>query len=156
VSAITAIASLVVALVFNGLQVRDNAEEAGATRRATELQLLTQLNALVAESEAKVEPQSSEIVRVEREGGELSTSTGRDLGTAIKDMDYLAWLYNNDFVAIPGARELWRRRMTCVYVTAVLLYGPSVRDRIRNLQRFVNLPGDPSRERLEELREATC
>jgi hypothetical protein len=153
----TAIASLVVALVFNGLQVRVSAEEAGATRRATELQLLTQLDALVAESQAKVEPQSQEIERAERdETVELSASTYQHLGTVVKEMDYLAWLYNNHFVAIPGSRELWSRRMTCIYVTAVLLYRASVGNRIENLKRFVNPREGLSRERLEERREETC
>jgi hypothetical protein len=72
-------------------------------------------------------------------------------------MDYLAWLYNNNYVAIPGSRQLWGRRMTCIYITATLLYTASaVQDRVRNLERFVNLPAGLSGERLEELREETC
>jgi hypothetical protein len=157
VSTITAIASLVVALIFNGLQVHSGAEEANAARRTTELQLLTQLNALVAESQSEVEPQSHEIERAERdEEVELSASTQHALGRAVKDMDYLAWLYNNHFVDIPGSRQLWSRRMTCVYVTAVLLYGASAEERVENLKRFVNLPEYQSRERLEERRERAC
>ncbi len=156
VSAITAIASLVVALIFNGLQVRDNADQARATRRATELQLLTQLNTIVTESQSTIQPRSPEFIRVEREGGELSGQSARYLGTTIKNMDYLAWLYDNGFVTIPDSRQLWGPRMRCIYITALLLYGPTIQKRVENLKRFTALPEGLSVGRLEALRESTC
>jgi hypothetical protein len=157
VSAITAIASLVVALIFNGLQVRDNATQASATRRATELQLLTQLNTLVAESQAKVRPESKEIEAAQREQGGLSERTRDDLAVVLKHMDYLAWLFNNHFVSIPGARQLWGQRMRCIYVTAVLLYEAApIRARVENLARFADVPEHDSRRQLEALRGAEC
>lgn len=153
ISALTAIASLVVALVFNGLAVRDSANQEKETRLATQLQLLTQLDGLVAQTQATVAPRDAEFLTAEARSGTLSAHTNSDFAVALKDMDYLAWLLNNRYVAISGARQLWSRRMVCLYVTAVLVYGAPAAERLENLARFVDLrPG----ESLTHLRSTTC
>jgi hypothetical protein len=154
ISAVTAIASLVVALVFNGLQVRDSAEQSRAARQATELGLLTQLNGIVAQSESTVSPLDREFRTVEAQTGTtLSTKTEASLAITLKNLDYMAWLFNHGFVAIPGARQLWERRMKCMYATAFLVYGPTASVRLRNLQRFVGFPPPSSMTRI---RNDTC
>lgn len=155
VSAITAIVSLVVALVFNGLQVRDNASEAAATRRATELQLLTQLNGLVSQTQATIEPRGEEIEHDERTK-EIGPQTNRNFAVLIKNMDYLAWLFNNHFVSIRGSQGLWAERMKCLYLTGELIYGPELRHRVLNLKRFVKLPEGQSIRSMDALREEIC
>jgi hypothetical protein len=95
------------------LQVRDSAQQARDTKQATELQLLTQLNDLVAESQVTVDPLSSEFRRAEGAGA-LSPKTNASFGQVLKNMDYLAWLFDDGFIAIPEARELWQRRTECL------------------------------------------
>jgi hypothetical protein len=153
ISALTAIASLVVALIFNGLQVRDSADQARQAKLATELQLLTQLNGLVTQSEVTFNPRSSEIVRAELRNGQLSNKTNAELGMTLKNLDYLAWLVNNGFIRVAGARQLWARRMKCLYATAVRVYGPTANVRLPNLERFVSRPRGES---LIALQNDTC
>lgn len=153
VSALTAIASLVVALIFNGLAVRDSAKQESETRLATQLQLLTQLNGLVAQSESTVQPLDAEFLRAEARDAQLSYQTNSEFSDALKNMDYLAWLFNNGYVGIRSSRELWGQRMECMYVSAVLVYGPTVEQRLQNLARFVDLPRGASFTRL---RSVTC
>jgi hypothetical protein len=149
ISAITAIVSLVVALVFNGLQVRDSAEQARASRQATELGLLTQLNGIVARSESTVSPLDREFLQAEAHSGAvLSPKTEASLAITLKNLDYMAWLFNKGFVDIPGARQLWARRMKCMYATAVLVYGKTANVRLRNLQQFVGFPPPSSMTRI--------
>ena len=153
ISAITAIASLVVALVFNGIQVSDSADQARASRQATELGLLTQLNGIVAQSEATVSPLDNEFKQTEELNRQLSAKTEASLAVTLKNLDYLAWLFNNGFVSIPGARALWGRRMECMYATAVLVYGPTANVRLPNLERFV---GYPPPSEMTRMRNRTC
>jgi hypothetical protein len=149
---VTAVASLVLALVFNALQVRDSAQQARENKQATELQLLTQLNGLVAESQVTVDPLSREFRRAEG-AGVLSAKTNASFGQVLKNMDYLAWLFDDGFIAIPGARHMWQRRMECLYSTAILVYDPTTKSRLPNLERLIH-PGDD--RAVTRLRDETC
>lgn len=154
ISAITAIASLVVALVFNGIQVRDSADQARASRQATELGLMTQLNEIVAQAESSVSPLDREFRQAELHYQYLSFRTAGQFAVTLKNLDYLAWLYNHGYVAIPGARQLWEQRMKCMYATAVLIYTPKyIYPRLPNLRQFV---GNPSPSSLTRIRNKTC
>ena len=68
-------------------------------------------------------------------------------------MDYLAWLCDDGFIAIPGARELWQQRMECLYTTAILVYGPTTKARLPNLEGLIH-PGDD--RSVTRLRDETC
>lgn len=153
ISAITAIASVVLALVFNGLQVRDSADQARAARQATELALLTQLNGIVARSESTVSPLDQEFRQTEVRNQQLSNRTEAALSITLKNLNYLAWLYNNGFVSIPGARQLWERQMNCMYATAVLVFTPRIDVRLQALRRFVGYPPPAAMTRI---RNETC
>jgi uncharacterized coiled-coil protein SlyX len=155
ISSATAIASLAVALFFNALQVRDSAHQERQTRIATQLQLLTQLNGLVTETQTQVDPNSRELRLASSDAGSVSRPTNAKFSIALKDMDYLAYLFNNGYVDIPTARALWAQRMDCFFVRARLVYGTAVVDRrLVNLARFAG-PSGSHREAAARVR-ALC
>lgn len=153
ISTLTAVAGLAVALVFNALQVRDSAKQERETRQATQLELLTELNGLVTPFQTKVVPLSPEFRRAEDGNGSLSNSTNANFAATLTNLNYLAWLFDNGYVAIPAARQLWSPEMECADATALLVYGPRARARLSALDRFVH-PG--SHKALLRLRDATC
>jgi hypothetical protein len=150
---LTAIASLIVALVFSAVQAHDTATQAGATRLATELQLLTQLNALVTQSQTTLNPVSQQFLRAERTSYVLPATTNTNFRATLINLNYLAWLFNNGFISVPGARQQWQRSMDCLFATAILVYGRSVSGRLPALERFVH-PGHG--RQIVDLRNATC
>ena len=153
ISALTAVASLIVALIFSAIQAHDTASQARDTRIATELQLLTQLNGLVTQSQTTVDPLSSEFLRAESGSYQLPKAINTAFNATLKNMNYLAWLFNSGFITVPGARQLWQRSMDCQYTTAILVYGSRVRGLLRDLERFVQ-PGHG--RQVTHLRDATC
>jgi hypothetical protein len=113
IAALTAILSLVAALVFNGVQVMETRRVARETRDATELQVFTQLHSLIAGSSARVVPTESEWTT-----GTLTPADDAKLGLAGNNMEFLAWLFNEGRIGLDGARALWGPAMRCMYEMA--------------------------------------
>jgi hypothetical protein len=107
-------ASVVVALVFSAIQVRSNTDAQNAARRANEAQLLTQMDASVAQATAIFR---DPVFREEARRGELSVAMEGRLRAALRKLDFLAYLFNNDYITLPGARELWVSDMSCAWLT---------------------------------------
>lgn len=119
IASLTAIASLVVALAFNGFQARQaysqaqQAEDAtNESRKATELQVFTQLHQLVNDSSS-----SLAISLRSWNTGLLSAREDRGLSKATNNMEYLAWLFESGYVQLPRAKELWGPAIRCHYDT---------------------------------------
>ena len=56
----------------------------------------------------------------------------------LNDMEYLAWLFEQGYVRLPGAAGFWGPAMRCDYDFATLFYqSSSSRDRLPNLKLFV-------------------
>jgi hypothetical protein len=119
IASLTAIASLVVALIFNGLQVQQTRHASDEDREATELQVFTQLHQLVNDSLASVV-----ISGDSWNTGVLSEDESRSLSRAMNDMEYLAWLFNRGYVKLSGAEALWAPAVRCVYDTASSFWTP--------------------------------
>jgi hypothetical protein len=117
-TALTALASVVVALVFSALQMQQ-------MRRATELQLFTQLHQLVNASQSQVDFANPELARVfEGKDETLSPGLTKAVVEAVNNMDYLAWLFNQGFIGLPEARQLWLGPVQCFRWLAEEIYGP--------------------------------
>jgi hypothetical protein len=117
IASLTAIASLVVALIFNGLQFRQTRHATEESREATELQVFTELHQLVNNSVASVV-----ISRGSWSSGELSDGADRSLQRAMNNMEYLAWLFNGGHVKLAGAEELWAPAVRCLYDIASIFW----------------------------------
>lgn len=114
ISALIAGTSVVIALVFSAIQVNSNTDAQNSARRANEAQLLTQMDASVAQATAVFR----DPVFLEEAGrGELSAAMEDRLRAALRKLDFLAYLFNNDYITLPGARELWVSDMSCAWLT---------------------------------------
>lgn len=134
-SAIVAALSLVAALVFNGIQVRDSAVAQNEARVATELGLLTQLQNVMSESvyrRVQYAPEFQQLRAGER--SRLSPAAYRATVEESANMDYLAWLFNNHHLTIDGADELWGPRMICEYKRA---FAPSLSTPAQDLPELI-------------------
>jgi hypothetical protein len=132
VAGITAVVSLAAALVFNGIQVRENGQQARAAREATELQLLTQLNTVVNNSTEDV---AGVVDR--RRAGALSAREHAVLVHALGDFDYVAWLFENNFLTLPAAKGYWGGSLRCAYARAKLLIADAeLRPQFPSLARY--------------------
>jgi hypothetical protein len=118
IGAITAIASLVAALVFNGLQVADTASQQRATRQATEVQLLTQLNSVVNDGNLQI---ANLLQRTDKPSTRLNYREQALFDHALNNFDYVAWLFKNKFLTLRAAKNYWTRALACAYHSALLL-----------------------------------
>lgn len=118
ISTLTAIGGLVVALVFNSVQVANNAAETKHSRETTEVQLFTQLNGLVTRSVGQINSQGG----LSLEG--LTPRQEANFQEALTNFEYLAWLFNNQFITIQAARTYWLNPMRCAYDAAAGLFPP--------------------------------
>ncbi len=140
VSAVVATLSLIAALVFSGIQLKDAASAQHETKLATELGLLTQLQSVLSQSaysRVPYEPQFREL----REGrrSAVSTAAYRVAAEEAANMDYFAWLFDNHYLVAHGAEELWGPRMICEYKRAFApAFQQAARD-LTNLYEFVRL-----------------
>jgi hypothetical protein len=117
VSVLVALGSLIAALVFSTVQAR-------LTKEATELQLLTQLHALVTESQATVDlAQVQKSIDDGSYAGGLDYKQNQQLTRAASNMDYLAWLFEEDFIDLPRAGKLWQPAMRCFYEAGRHFWG---------------------------------
>jgi hypothetical protein len=123
-SVIIAAAGLLLALGFNGVQVRDSARAQNQARLATELGLLTQLQNVMSESvyrRVQFAPQFRQMRAGRR--GSLTPPAYRATAEEAANMDYLAWLFNSGHLTVEGADQLWGPRMICEYQRA---FAPSL------------------------------
>ena len=118
VGTVTAVLSLVAALVFNGIQVRNNGHQQRASREATELQLLTQLNGVVNDATLGI---SGVLNRANKTSLALSSRERALLDHALGEFDYVAWLFENRFLTLPAAKRYWLNALGCAYHSALLL-----------------------------------
>jgi hypothetical protein len=110
IGSLVAAVSLVVALAFNGIQLRAARDAVRQSRDATELQVFTQLNALVNDSVERFSPSAKEW-----SSKQLTDSDAQTLSLAVNNGEYLAWLFNDGYIHLAGARALWGPVMRCLY-----------------------------------------
>ena len=118
IGAVTAIVSLAAALFFNGCQVKETAKQQRATREATEVQLLTQLNGVVNDGTLQI---AGVLNRTDKRNERLSYRERALFDHALSEFDYVAWLFDNKFLTLSAAKAYWRQPLACAYHSAVLL-----------------------------------
>ncbi len=106
------ILGLGITLVFNTLGVRDTAKQQTETKRATQLALFTQLD---QELDASVRAIDGLSVRA----GHLTTHQSGVLQHAFDDLNYMAWLFNHDYLTLAGSKALVFSRLCVGYRDAV-------------------------------------
>lgn len=135
ISALIAVASLIAALVFNGIQVSDSADAQRQAKLATELGLLTQLQTVMTQSVYN-RVQYADQFRELRSGRRpsLSPDAYRRTAEEAATMDYVAWLFDKGYVVSGQADQLWGPRMLCEYRQA---FAPALRDPAHDLSDLV-------------------
>ncbi|HEX4735331.1 MAG TPA: hypothetical protein VH247_13020 [Thermoleophilaceae bacterium] len=122
------------ALIFNGIQVADTATQQHATREATEVQLLTQLNGVVNDGTLQI---ANLLDRTNAHSARLSFREQAMFDHALNDFDYVAWLFEHRFLTLPAAKAYWRHTLACAYHSAVLLEPrPEVNRNFPSLARY--------------------
>lgn len=109
VATLVAIAGLVIALVFNSIQVASTARESKQTRETTQLQLFTTLDGVVNRSLADLRAVGS----IPPRGASAKTTSA--IEETLDNLDYLAWLFRHGYIDLPGARALWTGKMRCAF-----------------------------------------
>lgn len=114
ISAAVAVASLVAALVFNGIQVRDSAEQIKQSerslalqRRANEFQTLIAVSSTLNKSQDKMNAIVSRTKKVKNEAEILG------LVAALRPNEPIAFALNHGLVEIPGASAQWGNLLAC-------------------------------------------
>lgn len=139
VSTALALGGLLVTLVFNTIGVWQQVEQAelgvrqaDETRRAAELEVLTQLNATAAASDAEI----NETEAWDRvcDGDEHRIQSLTDAGearilAALDQYDYLAFLLSRRLVTMREAGQYWQRDMVEAYHLGVTFIDPGWLDR---------------------------
>jgi hypothetical protein len=135
ISALVAVASLVAALVFNGIQVSASADAQRQAKLATELGLLTQLQNVMTQSVYQRVRYSKQFRQL-RSGARprLSSEAYRRTAEEAATMDYVAWLFDKGYVASGRADQLWGPRMLCEYRQA---FAPGLRDPAHDLPDLI-------------------
>lgn len=106
-----------ITLAFNTLGVRDTAHQQTETRRAAQLSLFTQLD-----QELNGSVRSLEGLHV---NGHLTTPQRNVLHHAYDDLNYMAWLFNNGYLTLPGSKALVFSRLCEGYRNAIYFGGTS-------------------------------
>lgn len=121
-----AVISLVAALVFNGLQVRDSARAQRQAKTATELALLAQIQGTMTEAAYRRVPFAKQFRKLRKnQRSNLSDKAFRVVAEEGADMNYFAWLFNRGYVTADGADELLGPQMVCEYQQAI---GPALEE----------------------------
>ena len=116
--------SLIVAFVYNGLQIEHSVEAINAQKQATELRLFTTLHTMLNDSGSKLplyEKELNEVIQGKRKT--LSTRTRSMFIHTMNNCEYLAWLLNNGFIRIAQAKELWVGPMHQFYAYSEKIFG---------------------------------
>jgi hypothetical protein len=114
VGTVLTVIGLAITLVFNTLGVRDSARQQKRTREATQLSLFTQLDQELNGAVAAVN--STRI-----NAFHPTPQQRAQLDRAYDDLNYMAWLFNNDYLTLPGTEDLVLNRLRCVYKVAAFL-----------------------------------
>jgi hypothetical protein len=113
---VIAVASLIVALTFNTIGVWRSVREDEQTRRATELNLLTQLAGLVNRAETELNSAKGLDRRCDRfPAFTLSRTETAHLFAALQHYDYMAWLFNDEHITLGPAMRYWAPNMVDAY-----------------------------------------
>lgn len=102
-----------ITLAFNTLGVRDTAHQERETKRATQLSLFTQLD-----QELNGSVRSLEGLQVNA-NGHLTTAQRNALHHSYDDLNYMAWLFNNGYLTLPGSKALVFSRLCEGYRNAI-------------------------------------
>ena len=142
VSTVVAVLSLLAVLVFNAIAVRDTSTAQQQARTATELGLMTQLQAELNESvygRVKYAAQFDELDEGKRRT--LTPLAYRALAEEATNMDYLAWLFNSGALTTQGSDELWGPVMICEYQQAIAPSLQQPAQEVPQLVRFIQQRG---------------
>jgi hypothetical protein len=117
-----AVLSLGAAVLFNALAVRDSARQSVLSRQSSELATLFQVEQAAKESLRIL--YNPEFLEANPRDFELSERRAdlqleRQFREAISDLDYTAFLLNNDYLTITGVRERWQNNLNCIWILAV-------------------------------------
>lgn len=111
-----AVVGVMVALGFNTIGVWSSAREDQQTRRATEVTLLTQLDAFVNQAEQELNATEGLDNRCDRfPAYTLNRSETATLFSALQHYDYMAWLFNVEQITLEPARTYWAPNMLDAY-----------------------------------------
>jgi hypothetical protein len=145
-SVVVAVLSLAAALVFNGLQVRENAKSQTQAKVANEVGLLTQLQNTMRESLYGTTPYRAEFDRLRQEGvAALSPAAYQVMAEESSNMEYFAWLFDNGYLTASGASELWGPRMICEFREVFAPAFKDAADELPDLYQFIVERPDLSR-----------
>lgn len=114
ISVAVAIVSLIAALVFNGIQVRNSAQQIqqnqrslALQRKANDFQTLIAVSSTLEKSQAQmnqINPRAKDI---------NSTANALGLVAALRPNESIAFALNHGLVDVPGARTLWGNLLYC-------------------------------------------
>jgi hypothetical protein len=105
-----------ITLAFNTLGVRDTAHQQTETKRATQLALFTQLDQELNAAVRSVDSLGSLPLN------KPLTRTQRDvLHRDYDDLNYMAWLFNHDYLTLAGSKALVFSRLCVGYRDAIVL-----------------------------------
>jgi len=128
-----AILSLAAALIYNGRQLHQ-------TREATQLQLMTNLNAQLNDSMARLWKHENEMIAIQTGEREFASSSAKlDIDRAFAYMEYLAWLFDAKFLDLPDAEKLWAPSMACRYENVLLPTSASADDAAHDYPHLTRL-----------------
>jgi hypothetical protein len=150
-SAVIAALSLVIALAFNGIQVRDSTAAQQQAKTATELALLAQIQSAMTRSVYSRVPYVEQFreLRTQRRT-ELSSSAYRVTAEEAANMNYFAWLFNNGYLNAKGADELLGPQMVCEFQNA---FAPALKNPAGELSDLVQFIQE-RRPKLERIAKA--
>lgn len=142
VPVVVGVLSLLVALVFNGIQAHDSAIAQHEAKLASELSLMTQLqDAMNATVYNRVQFGRQFAQMRDGKRGELTPPAYRAVAEEAANMDYFAWLFNSGFLDAPGADKVWGPRMVCEYKRAFAPALPEPAQELPELLRFIESRG---------------
>ena len=112
ISVVVGVISLIAAVIFSGIQVRDSARSIEQNRRALELQKRsTDFQTLISVSSA-LQRSTAEVERSISSGGEDGPAIAPML-SAMRRNEPIAFALNRGLVVIPGAERLWGNLIYC-------------------------------------------
>jgi hypothetical protein len=112
ISVVVGVISLIAAVIFSGIQVRDSARSIEQNRRALELQKRsTDFQTLISVSSA-LQRSTAEVERSLSRGDKYGPALAPML-SAMRRNEPIAFALNRGLVVIPGAERLWGNLLYC-------------------------------------------
>lgn len=107
---------LIITLVFNTLGVWFQLDQARQSKNVSELGLVTELNTIAQQAEAKINATDLPDRRCKSDQtGLLRDGEEAALAVALKNYDYLAWLFARDHVMLTDANDYLAPAMIDAY-----------------------------------------